>query len=316
VVAVSLDPQLLLIGHNSLGLVAVLRGDLETGRVHAEQSYRLADEHQDQDFMLRYGGDFRGYPRVWLSTAECLLGYPDRALRVFEETLQLTRDHPYTLGFMLTFGITPILRADLQHTLACAEQLTEVSERHGFALLQLVADIHRGWARALQGDPDGVGQIAGALPVIKFVKLDSFLPMYLGLQAEAQLATAQLDEATASLAEADEYLSAAGGESFYAAELSRLDGRLRALRGSPEGAAECTRRAIAIARRQGARWWELRATVALASLEQPTDRREEAQALLARLVESFDEGDATADVLAARAALNASATRQPTPGEP
>jgi hypothetical protein len=208
---------------------------------------------------------------------------------------------------MLTFGITPILRADLAHTLACAEQLNEVSQRYGFMLLTLVANIHQGWARAMQGHADGVELIAGSLPVIKAVKLDSFLPMYLGLQAEGQLATDRLADAATSLAEADAYVEAAGG-SFYAAELERLHGRLHALQGEPGQAADSLSRAIAIARRQGARWWELRAAVALASLEQPGERHEEAQTLLSRLAGSFEEGHATADLLAARAALDSSAT--------
>ena len=251
------DPQVRLIGHNAMGVVSVLRGELETARGHAELSYGLADRHQDPTFMLRYGGDFRGYPRAWLSTAECLLGHPERARRILEDALEVTRDHPYTFGFMLTFGITPILVADLEYTLACAEQLTEVAQRYGFALLLLVADIHRGWARSMQGDAAGVELISRSLPVIKAVKLDSFLPMYLGLQAEAQLASGLVAEAADSLGEADGYVAASGG-SFYAPELERLRGRVHAVGGDRASAEACWERATEIARRQGALWWQRR----------------------------------------------------------
>jgi class 3 adenylate cyclase/tetratricopeptide (TPR) repeat protein len=251
------DPQVLLIAHNAATVVSVLRGDLKAGREHAEVSYRLADRHQDPEMVLSYGGDFRGYPRVWLSTAQCLLGEPELATRTMHDALDLTRGHPYTFAFMLTFGITPILRADLDQTLTYADQLTDVSRRYGFDLLVLVADIHRGWARALRGDHAGIELITQALPVIKAVKLDSFLPMYLGLLAEAQLTDDRAEDATASLDEAASYVAAAGG-SFYGPELGRLRGRLHRLHGQMEAANSCFDQADALARRQGARWWELR----------------------------------------------------------
>ena len=296
------DPQILLIGHNAVGLTAILRGELEAGRAHTEQSYRLADTHQDQAFMLRYGGDFRGYPRAWLSTAECLLGFPDKAQRTFEEALEVTRDHPYTYGFMLTFGITPVLRADLAATLGYAEQLSAVAERYGFALLTLVANIHRGWALARQGSADGVALIAGSVPVIRAVKLDSFVPFYLGLLADAQLEHGQLEDAGTSLDEADRYVTEAG-RSFYAPELARLRARLLTERMDIAGAEEHTRRAVALAREQGARWWELRAAVDLVRLGEG-DAASEARTELSRSLENFGEGFDTVDLLEARALLD------------
>jgi class 3 adenylate cyclase/tetratricopeptide (TPR) repeat protein len=295
------DPQVALIGHNAAGLTAILRGELEAGREHTDRSYRLADVHQDQGLMLRYGGDFRGYPRAWLSTAECLLGFPDRAQQTFEEALAVTRDHPYTYAFMLTFGITPLLRADLAATLAYSDELSAVAERYGFVLLTLVANIHRGWALALQGSDEGLGLIAGSLPVIRAVKLDSFVPFYLGLFAEAQLEHAQIEDAEASLDEADRYVEEAEG-SFYASELARLRARLLTVQGDFAGAETQLRRAVVLAREQGARWWELRAAVDLARLGKG-DAASEARAEVARILETFPEGLDTADVVEARALL-------------
>ena len=57
------------------------------------------------------------------------------------------------------------------------------------------------------------------------------------------------------------------GEGMYLAELHRLAGELALAQHPDAGEAERRfRTAIEIARRQSARWWELRATVSLARL--------------------------------------------------
>ncbi len=296
------NPQVLLIGHNAMGLTAILRGDPASGRDHTEKSYALADVHQDQAFMLRYGGDFRGYPRAWLSTAECLLGFPDRALSTFERALEVTQEHPYTYGFMLTFGVVPILRMDLDETAIRAQELSDIAGRYGFPLLMLVANIHRGWALAQrERSAEGVELIAGSIPVIRMIKLDSFLPMYLGLLADAQLATHGVDDALATLGDAKGFVDTSGG-SFFEAELERLTGEALLAKGASTDAEARFRAAAEIARAQGARWFELRATLSFHRAASGTDR-EEAAGRLAQLLTGFTEGFETVDLRAARAAL-------------
>ena len=62
--------------------------------------------------------------------------------------------------------------------------------------------------------------------------------------------------------------------------------------------------AVAIARKQGSKWWELRATVGLARLLAKQGRRDEARAMLAEIYGWFTEGFDTADLKDARALLD------------
>jgi predicted ATPase len=62
--------------------------------------------------------------------------------------------------------------------------------------------------------------------------------------------------------------------------------------------------AIAIARRQSSKWWELRATVGLARLLAKQGRRDEARTMLAEICGWFTEGFDTADLKDARALLD------------
>ena len=79
---------------------------------------------------------------------------------------------------------------------------------------------------------------------------------------------------------------AASGPAFYSAE-----------------AEDCFQRAMEVARKQEARWWELRATVSLAHLWQAQGRRDEARELLTGIYGWFTEGFDTVDLVEANALL-------------
>jgi hypothetical protein len=92
---------------------------------------------------------------------------------------------------------------------------------------------------------------------------------------------------------------------FAEPELYRLNGELMLLAGKASGEPENSfRRAIEIAREQGAKWYELRATNALARLLMRQNRRNEAHAMLADIYNWFTEGFDTADVKDAKALLD------------
>ena len=89
------------------------------------------------------------------------------------------------------------------------------------------------------------------------------------------------------------------------AELHRLRGELLLQRGDdPQHAEDCFRQAIAIAQRQGAQSWELRATTSLARLLRDQGRRDEAREMLATIYNWFSEGFDTPDLVDARALLD------------
>ena len=90
------------------------------------------------------------------------------------------------------------------------------------------------------------------------------------------------------------------------AECVRLRGELvrAAERPDPNLSERLFREAIAIARSQGARSWELRAAMSLARVLQQQDRRDEAVACLEPILGSFTEGLGTADLVEARALIS------------
>ena len=75
-------------------------------------------------------------------------------------------------------------------------------------------------------------------------------------------------------------------------------------RGNRKAAEELYRQALATARKQEARLWELRAAVSLATLSRDLGRRSEAHELLAPIYGGFIEGFETQDLKGAKALLD------------
>ncbi len=99
--------------------------------------------------------------------------------------------------------------------------------------------------------------------------------------------------------------SSAPGETVDQAEMLRLKGELLLMRdGAATAQAEgCFRAALAVARAQEARWWELCTATSLAQLLAKPGRRDEARSMLAAIYNWFTEGFGTADLKDAKALL-------------
>src|SRR5262249_16875545 len=97
------------------------------------------------------------------------------------------------------------------------------------------------------------------------------------------------------------------GERWYEAELHRLKGELL-LQQHLDNQAEaetCFQQAITIAQNQQAKSFELRTATSLAKLWQQQGKRQEAHDLLAPVYHWFTEGFDTADLIEAKALLDA-----------
>ena len=112
----------------------------------------------------------------------------------------------------------------------------------------------------------------------------------------------QVDEAVAAF---DDALGIAErtAERWLDAELYRHKGLLLLRQGHLEAAKELYWKALSIARKQGAKLWELRAAVSLARLYGEEGRRTEARELLAPIYGWFTEGFDKPDLREAKASL-------------
>jgi len=130
-------------------------------------------------------------------------------------------------------------------------------------------------------------------------------PGFLGLLAEALALTGAIDDALKVLTEALA-TAEAGGAKGANAELHRLRGEVLRRLPSPDWreVEGCFRTALAVAREQGTRGFELRTAVSLARLLRKQCRNEEACYLLAPICRWFTEGFDTPDFKSAKMLLD------------
>ena len=130
---------------------------------------------------------------------------------------------------------------------------------------------------------------------------------YLSLLAEALLIAGEVSEGLAVVDEALELMRNTE-ERFYEAEIYRIKGNLllkgrESISESSHEAEECFLQAVAVARSQQAKSWELRAMMDLARLWTVEGREVEARQRLREVYDWFTEGRTTADLKEASALL-------------
>jgi len=177
-----------------------------------------------------------------------------------------------------------------------------LATEQGFAFWSTTGTILRGWALSAQGQgAEGIRQMRQGLTAWRATGAAISLPNWLGLLAEAYGRVEQPAEGLPLLEEALVAVHSTG-ERFYEAELHRLKGELLLLATDKEAEA-CFQQALAVARRQQAKSWELRTATSLARLWQQQGKREEARQLLGDIYGWFTEGFDTADLKDAKALL-------------
>jgi predicted ATPase len=294
----------------ALGVSRQHLGEVVAARTHLEQALALYDPAQHRAHAVLYGQD----PQVvGLADLACLLwvlGYPDQARQRRHEALTVaqTVDHAYSQGLVHFFAawVAQLCR-DPQATAVQAAAVLTLAQAHGFQFLATLGQVFQGWAVAMQGQATaGIAQLRQGLAAYQALVGGLSVPHFLALLVEAYGQAGQPAEGRALLAEA---LAVAHrmGDRWGEAELYRLQGELVLKQSLDQAAAAegCFQQALAIARCQQARAWELRAAMSLSRLWQRQGKRAAARALLAPIYGWFTEGFDTADLQDAQALLEA-----------
>jgi predicted ATPase len=289
-------------------------GRFSQAREQFEQGWALYDLQRSrptQAPVARAGQDPGVNCLAMASRALWALGYPDQALKKSCEALTLARDlqHPLSIGFALVLvAMTHHLRREAPEAQEQAEAAIAVCREYGFSFYLAAGTIWQGWALAAQGQPAaGIAQLQQGLAAWRATGAELVLSHYLTALAEAHERAGQIEESLMAFSEALS-LAEKHEEHFYEAELYRLKGELTLrpfkIPGSkfkvtdpqspnpdPQGEAEtCFQKALAIARQQEAKSFELRAAMSLARLWQRQGKIAEARELLEDVYDWFTEG--------------------------
>src|SRR5215471_10803496 len=229
---------------------------------------------------------------AYFSAALTYLGYVDqgRARRHEAESLARQTGHAYTMACALSWAAIGNCVAGLPgETKRLSEEAVALSIEHGFPTWEGVGKILLGWALTeLTTAPEGLGVITEGLSIYRGVYND-YMGLWLRLHAEVHARLESPIEALTCLDEAQRFVETTD-ERRDEAELNRLRGDLLVSAGDQGAAEQCYHQALAIARRQSVKLFELRAATSLARLWRAQGKRTEARDLLAPIYGWFSEG--------------------------
>ena len=259
------------VGHRILGAYLFPLGRFAEGLAHSERGLALYDPVRDRSSRFVYAIDSRVVCLLWLSQALLALGYPEQARVRQGEALAFARElaHPNTIAQTLfcDWTLHQLLR-DGQEAQEQAEALIALATEHGLPLWSAAGVVVRGWALADGGRAEhGIAVIRQGLADYRATESELFLPYFLALLADAHGRAGQAATGLSLAADALDRVERTGVR-WIEAELHRLRGEL--LLALPEAdqpeAEACFRQALAVAREQDAKMWELRAATSLARL--------------------------------------------------
>jgi tetratricopeptide (TPR) repeat protein len=314
------DLQTLLLGHWAMGFSYWLQGQPIPAREHLERTVALYDLEANRPLSGFLVGDLGVMARAMLGAVLWQLGYPDQGRAGLRQAVARAQalEQPSSLAF--AHYIATMIISVIGHDAVAA-----ASHARALRPLSQGSMVYRSWAEIVEGLSQAQDQHAAECPgsepqegLARMVAVGSswqtagsgtgFAGLML-LQASVCARLGQVEMGLGAVDQAQAWIESTGMRATEA-EVWRLRGELllidRPGRSAQAAEAEaCFERALALAREQGSRWWELAAALSLARLWQGQGRGKEACELLAGIYGWFSEGFDTPDLVEAKALLEA-----------
>ena len=208
---------------------------------------------------------------------------------------------------MLNFSAwTHILCGNYAAANALVDEFSGLKDQTGSLFWGAWGMMQRGRLLALTGKvSDAVQTITCGLSAMRSTGTTMWMPLWLSYLTRANAEIGQSDDARRCIGEAMAAVETAK-ERWCEAEVNRIAGKIALLSPEPDAvrAEEYFERALAVARAQQAKSWELRAAMSMARLWRDQGRWDEARDLLAPLFGWFTEGFDTRDLKEAKVLLD------------
>jgi predicted ATPase len=269
----------------------------------------LYDPVEHRPLATRFGSDIRVAALILRSLGLWALGYPEAALVFAEQALGEARETSHPGALLNTMSIaclTQLISGNYATAKTQLDEMLALAEEKGSVTWKASGMLRRASLLALTGkSSDAVSIFTSAIPVWRSTGTKLFLPVWLSHLARTCAELGEFNEAWSNIDEAITTVETTK-ETWYEAELHRIAGEIALM--SPERdtakAEAYFERALAVARAQQAKSWELRAAMSMARLWQGQGKRDQARELLAPVYGWFTEGFETFDLKQAKALLD------------
>jgi class 3 adenylate cyclase/predicted ATPase len=298
------------VAHRVVGNTHWFAGEFIEARDHLERALALFRPGRDDDLAFRFGHDVGVADMLFLAIALWPLGEIERAVSLVDSAQVriggLAHVQTRALGRVLA-AMFDLMRGDLSQLASNASELARAAREYDLDFWRPFGLFLEGSATAASGEIgsglDGMRRGVELLREQNVLFFDGLLKIAL---AETEARAGDLDRAVAILDEALATCDRTGYHAFEA-DLHRARGEML-LRRDPANRApaeEALHTAIAIAKQQGVRAFELRAALSLAKLDQSAGRQAEAHAVLAPTLEGFSPKPEMPEIAEAQALLAA-----------
>src|SRR5262245_8770128 len=292
-------PQALLVAHTCAAWLRWNQGELARAHEHAMQAI-LAKPAESMSFPSTF--DLVGYACGTAAFVEVTLGNVEAARLRSEEGLAWSRQSTRPVDRATGLALAGMLHAFMNEPSAAgtlAGEAVAVADEHGYRQWRAIGRFIAAWASA------DTGRSAGS-PKTMMQRLDEYTRMglravlasLLCLAARAHIHAGRKQAGVELLAQAEAHVHDSG-ERWYEAELHRLRGVVVQSR-EPRTAEAHFRQALDVARAQGAKLWELRAGVDLATLWRQEKKHAAARDVLQPVLSWFADDCDAVDLRAAR----------------
>jgi predicted ATPase len=291
-----------------MGASLLFVGDIAGGRAHFDRAIALYDPEEHRPLATRFGADTRGVVLCWRALSLWVLGYPEAAVADAEFALRDAREigQVATLLFALTnTSYVHICCGNYATANAQADEVPRLADDKGLSLWKALGLIHQGSLLALSNkSSEAVQLLASAITGYRSTGATLMTPWFSSYLARAYADFDQFEDAWRYIGEAMTAVEMSK-ERWCEAEINRIAGEITLMLPEPDSAkAEAYfARALAVARAQQAKSWELRAVMSMARLWRDQGKRQQAHDLLAPVYGWFTEGFDTLDLKEAKALL-------------
>jgi predicted ATPase len=297
-----------MIGHRIMGMSLLNTGDIVEGRAHLDRAITLYEPAKHIPLATRFGQDIAVTILSWRSFALWLLGYPDAALADADNCLKHARKVGQAATLMYALATMPLTSITCGHYAATSAELDELvalAEEKGALFFKAVGMGTQGLLFSLTGrTSEAVRTLTSAVSAYRSTGAKFCLSWHLSNLANACASLGQFGDAERWIVEALETIETTK-EKMFEPEVNRTAGEIAFK--SPERdttkAQAYFERALAVARAQQAKSWELRSSMSLARLGRDQGKVEQARELLAPVYGWFTEGFDTRDLKEAKALL-------------
>jgi class 3 adenylate cyclase/predicted ATPase len=302
---------LLRLGHLAHGISRMSLGEFVAARALFERCHGLDDPDHRAVYANIAMADPHGQMLKLLALTLTCLGYLDQGRALLNEALREARQrgHAYTLAFVLSYGAWAESATLLPHEAQRhADEAVALSTEQSFPILVAHGIVFQGWVLTALGQAqEGLALITQGLSMYRATDAVLYTPSMLTRVAEAYARLGQPVEGLNCIAEAAQIIESTN-ERIWEADVYRVRGDLLNATGDQAAAEQSYRQALVVARRQSAKFWELRAAMSVARLWRDQGKRDEARELLVPVYGWFTEGFDTRDLKEAKALLDELAT--------